>query len=138
MTADLVGFLLARLSEDEASARACTEVFPAPWDVSERGHSATVRADEPNFRIVAELEQSDSIDGWLGDRLDHIARHDPARVLAEVAAKRRIVGMLSSIVPAKETNPIKSEDAVALADWTLRLLALPYADHNDYRQEWGP
>jgi hypothetical protein len=97
-----------------------------------------VRADEPDFRIVAELEQSDSIDGWLGDRLEHIARHDPARVLAEVAAKRRIVGMLSSIVPAKETNPIKSEDAVALADWTLRLLALPYADHNDYRQEWGP
>ena len=30
------------------------------------------------------------------------------------------------------------ESASVLADGTLRLLALPYADHSDYREEWRP
>jgi hypothetical protein len=91
---------------------------------------------------------------WLRQQIDKdevawemVAAHDVVamlhgeplapRMLAEVAAKRAILGMLSSIVPAKETNPIKSEDAVALADWTLRLLAQPYAGRPGWREEWA-
>ncbi|MBX6358139.1 MAG: hypothetical protein IRZ05_20110 [Micromonosporaceae bacterium] len=60
----------------------------------------------------------------------HIARHDPARVLADVDAKRRII-----------------EAALGEQDhgdfgwaWTqvLALLALPYADRPGYQDEWRP
>lgn len=52
----------------------------------------------------------------------HVARHDPARVLAECRAKRRLV---------EELGAFRRGAA-------LRLLAMPYADHPDYRQEWKP
>lgn len=45
-----------------------------------------------------------------------------ARVLAEIEAKRRIVEWFT-----------KPSDLLI-----LRCLALPYADHPDYRQEWKP
>ena len=45
----------------------------------------------------------------------------PHRMLADVEAKRRIVELASSPGPQ-----------------ALRLLALPYADHPDYRPEWRP
>jgi hypothetical protein len=58
----------------------------------------------------------------------HVARHDPARVLAECEAKRRIVD--------SEGSPYVEGHVPATR--TLRFLALPYADHPDYRQEWKP
>jgi hypothetical protein len=59
--------------------------------------------------------------GWLSDRVEHIARHDPARVLADVEAKRRIVEW----------------DAEQPVDrGVLNILASVYADHPDYREEW--
>lgn len=45
----------------------------------------------------------------------------PERVLREVEAKRRLVGWA-------ETKAL----------YVLTALALPYADHPDYRQEWRP
>jgi hypothetical protein len=53
------------------------------------------------------------------------------RVLAECEAKRRIV----------EYCPSASEegDTWDTAFWrVLQILALPYADHPDYREEWKP
>ena len=55
------------------------------------------------------------------------------RVLAECDAKRRIVGLHHEILTicqgcANESYPCR----------TLRALALPYADHPDYREEWRP
>lgn len=133
---ELVEFLRARLDEDEAAARACAEVYPFPWDVTDRGHTAYVKADEPNFLTVAELEQSPSIEGWLSDRLDHIARHDPARVLVDVEANRQIVEL-------HEENAHRECRLCGHLDGdypctTLRLHALPFAGHPDYRPEWRP
>jgi hypothetical protein len=71
---------------------------------------------------------------------------DPARVLAECEAKRRIVepwraGLTEpdpfSVSLGSEENwryGIHSQAREAI----LRLLALPYANHPDYRQEWRP
>lgn len=50
----------------------------------------------------------------------------PARVLAECEAKRRIVEV------AERFGTWEG----GMADVTLRYLALPYADHPDYRDEW--
>ncbi len=53
-----------------------------------------------------------------------VSMFSPARVLAEVAAKRRIV---------EHENKWGEDDVV------LRLLALPYAEHPTYRSEyWMP
>jgi hypothetical protein len=88
---------------------------------------------------------------------EHIARHDPARTLREVEAKRRIIELHELAVskdPARfsaltgEPLPDAYEVTCAVCGWadddptsgceTLRLLALPHADHEDYREEWRP
>jgi len=73
----------------------------------------------------------------------HIIRHDPARVLREVEAKRAVLAQYES---AREQvrHPVSAENRAAarvaqgeLED-VLRLLAAVYADHPDYREEWRP
>jgi hypothetical protein len=126
-------FLLARLAEDAAAARACAAVYPSPWDVSDRGWVAYVKADAPAFREVARLEQFTVPVGqppWLGEALKHVARWDPARVLAECEAKRRVVDEYRA-VPEGMQQPYRAGLSRA-----LRCLALPYAGHEDFRPEW--
>jgi hypothetical protein len=120
---ELVTWLRARLDEDERAARSCAAIYPPPWNTSDRGWMATVRADEPDFRVVTELEQwhGQPEDAWLGDFIEHIARHDPQRVLAEIDAKRRII----------DRSSLYAQDL-------LKLLALPYADQPGWREEWRP
>jgi hypothetical protein len=77
---------------------------------------------------------------------EHIARHDPARVLAEVEAKRQIMECHESWVAGNgdticgrcEREHIDGRPGGHFPCQTLRLLALPYAGHPDYRQEWKP
>lgn len=61
------------------------------------------------------------------------------RIVAECGARRRIVELHDGVLKRE----LAARDASALgADLmhgdVLRLLALPYADHPDYRQEWRP
>jgi hypothetical protein len=53
----------------------------------------------------------------------------PSRALANVDAKRRIIDAC---------RRHESPDTFDLIDDTLRLLALPYASHPDYQEEWRP
>jgi len=59
---------------------------------------------------------------------------DPARVLAECEAKRQIVALHKS-EPGQHPD-FCGHDLRELPCPTLRLLALPYADHPDYLPEW--
>lgn len=54
----------------------------------------------------------------------------PARILADCEAKRRIVAWVNQW-------PWRAEPPSSV-DGLLPLLALPYADHPDYRPEWRP
>ncbi len=110
----LVEFLLSRIEEDEAECR-------------------------------REIE-----DGYGGERTD--SGWTSVRVLAECEAKRRIV----ELHEAGGTYPVGDGDGPRQAycatcgsgepyeyptPWpcdTLRLLALSYVDHPDYREEWRP
>ena len=88
----------------------------------------------------------------------HAARHDPARVLREVEAKRQVVSRYEQAAQAVEElsarrcllhargedvfmtelsleSAIHERDALGVV---LRLLALPYADRPGYREEWRP
>lgn len=118
---DLAAFLRARLDEDEQTARAATQ---GEWVWSRE----FVTPPGYHHRTVGPLEPGDA---WF------IARHDPARVLREVDAKRQIIvqheryaaerrRMMGGWDPQSDDSPI------------LAALATVYADHPDYRDEWRP
>jgi len=58
----------------------------------------------------------------------HAFKWLPARVLAECEAKRRIMEECADLA--------SSEDVYTHADLILCALALPYADHPEYREAW--
>lgn len=106
---DVAEFLLARYDEDEAVARKAISASTREWVA----RSSQVVTDD--LFEVAKASVPTAL---------HMARHDPARVLADCEAHRGIVGL------AKEQPETFAE--------ALRWLAEPYADHPDYRQEWRP
>ena len=76
----------------------------------------------------------------------HIARHDPARVLADTAAKRAIVALHGSEL-VEVVNADRDErsgywctecDGEEFPCRTLRVLAVPYTAVEGYRPEWAP
>ncbi|TDD37855.1 hypothetical protein E1287_07300 [Actinomadura sp. KC06] len=79
--------------------------------------------DLPNFAIHYAEEVPTTV-------ASHIVRHGPARVLAEVETKRRLIDQHVGYSGGGDDDhwPVQ----------TLRLLALPYASHPDYRPEWRP
>src|SRR5690606_8332982 len=106
----VVGFLLARIAEDERVAR------ESPFD-----RAGTAHPDEIGQPIKAGGRAR--IATCAVDVMNHIARHDPARVLAECQAKRAIVAQCESGL----ANGDFGEST--LAEVTLRHLAAVYADH---------
>ncbi|MFB6626495.1 MULTISPECIES: DUF6221 family protein [unclassified Streptomyces] len=138
---DLMAFIRARLDEDEQTARAAAE--PESWMELDREPRPSwyvqYWADPDVAAVIADPESSaypvvTTAEGMSEDDADrraaHIARHDPARVLAEVEAKRRILSAYE--------NYDNDAPELDVPESVLRLLALPYADHPDYRKEWRP
>lgn len=128
---DLVEFLRARLDEDEAVARGASS---GEW-----------RRDGVNS-----VEDSDGRLGIYGDgsapmpsQVEHIVRHDPVRVLADAEAKRRIVDLWEAA--RREYDAMDKTAAqglfagrLSMAEAAIRALALPFANHPDYREQWRP
>lgn len=91
----------------------------------------------PSFAIPSAEEVPASVAG-------HIIRHDPARVMWEIASKRRILAEVVPEIDGMEAR-IDGEWGVGASDpaeresvTLLRLLALSYSDHPGYRDEWRP
>ena len=126
MTADLAEFLRARLDEDE---RAALNAPPGPWHYDRKRFTVTC----DGYPVASWRHEGKLTDGSpLLDRTgEYMERFDPARVLAEVDAKRRIVDEHHPVDPCDAHD---AEMKTVSCD-TLRLLALPYADHPDYREE---
>lgn len=131
---ELIAFLRTQLDEDERVARAAN---PAPWRRitgktwldSNTIFGGSYMGDQEKLRNVASLEIS-----WLPDEnADHITRWDPARVLAEVEAKRRIIALHHPV------DPCDAHDATqeTIACDTLLALAQPYAGRTAWREEWS-
>jgi len=124
----LTEFLLARIAEDEALARAAYD--HDSWSVVEDGNGdpwvvqTDVTGQEWRVAMVPRVPA------------EHIAQWDPARVLAECEAKRQIVA-LHSAEPGQHPD-FCGHDLRELPCPTLRALALPYIDSTDYQPEWKP
>ena len=154
---DISEFLAARYAEDEADAIEAKkdpdgDAFPGDPDDGQwtaydhrAGHYDT---DQRPFRLVG-TEVRDTLTGWTvcetgraGHAVavsKHIARHDPARVLADIAAKRDIV---EAYVHARDyprprpASAVESEAVLYTLLGVLQRFAASYAEHPDYRPEW--
>ncbi|MFE7513814.1 DUF6221 family protein [Streptomyces sp. NPDC057540] len=127
---DLIAFLRARLNEDADLALAAS---PGPWHPGEE-HDEVLAVDDI---VVAE---GFALSGrQLRATVDHIARHDPARVLAEVDAKGRLVDLTSGMLSAAEgDSEVDHYGGLDAAEAVLRATALPFAEHPDYQDAWRP
>jgi hypothetical protein len=127
---DLIAFLSARLDEDEQAAR---DAESASWSTGVPdgpiGGLLTVRRD------YAPAMQ-DYVTGSIHDEnAIHIARHDPARVLREVAAKRAVLGLVFvGDLDGTTDSGLGYQEGVMRS---LELLAAAYSDHDDYDPTWS-
>jgi hypothetical protein len=130
-TTTISDFLLARIAEDEATAKAAA-------------------AGEALLTSLRSIKAS----AWVPDgEITHIVRWDPARVLAECEAKRRLVELHAIQVERDRQSPFDPATGAERSEWavdlycdvcgwvsvacdTLHALASVYADHPDYQQEW--
>jgi hypothetical protein len=133
---DLVTFLRTRLDEREAAARKCAEVGDFHWvepnEEDPDGHVVNGRGQIVVWDVSACLSA-------------HIALNDPAFVLADVAAKRRILSdvyeplreLESAIRDENDTGEDPSINWHEVSDRLLRALAAPFAQHPDFDPAWA-
>ncbi|MFJ2675112.1 DUF6221 family protein [Streptomyces sp. NPDC087525] len=143
---DLVAFLRARLDEDEQVAlesigqtgvmlAGADAASVSVWRVVERPATGTFVTARDQWDRVTEV-----VPTYGGMYAEHIARHDPARVLRETQAHRTTVDEYDIAMWAQE-------DADQAAYWQARRdvlretclrVATVYADHPDYLEDWRP
>jgi hypothetical protein len=163
VTEDLAAWLLARYDEIEQVARAACK-RGEEHGVVEHWQWVTTATDQPvpahdlaeamqhqclslSLRSVEEFPTRsvgplpsfaihEVEEAHIG-ALAHIAMHDPAAVLRDIAAKRAIVEFWSIAYRRPEDDPGPGFDRIrANARWTLLKLAQPFADRDDFREEW--
>lgn len=147
---DILVFLKARLDEDEAAALAWRERNRS-WKVVGKRN---VKYPNGSEQVAAIDVSGEPYEWWeqiwvkrdLNGLADHITRHDPSRVLREVAAKRRVLERhkpvpgeehiicdIDSFVGHDDTEG-RYGDPYPCAD--VRALASIYSDHPDYNPSW--
>ncbi len=133
----LIAFLRARLDEDERSARESMEQTAAllagidadsngKWHITTR--SAVTTRDQWG-------READVVTPYGGSHARHIARHDPAYVLADTAAKQRILARFEyrlSMQPDDAQGPDDWDELTRHYFEVIRDLAEPFASHPDY------
>lgn len=132
---DLISWLRDQIDDDERAARSAGG---DKWIAS-----GLAFVDDSSGHAVVSTERMDS-----GVQA-HIARHNPARVLAEVEAKRRILDKWQDpatverfpdgVHDGRDWDEREAQVSRARTiDRLVRLLALPYADRPGYQSEWAP
>jgi hypothetical protein len=121
---DLITFCQERLDEDEATAKGAAR--------TDDGHNG---------------EWNRSFSGMGGDfdaRVDdHIALHDPKRVLREVDAKRKILALHGAsiggtwCVTCDPGSDVSGDAGAWYPCLTLRTLAAVWSGHPDYDPGWA-
>lgn len=120
MSAAITEFIEARLAEWE---RLANEAGGLPWLACPSGVLHVAEGGNRQIIPAAGVHQ------W---NADHIARHDPARVLAQVAALREIIGVWL------HGELVEGGGWSIAMDLVLRHIAAIWADHEDYDEEWKP
>ncbi|GAA5033093.1 DUF6221 family protein [Streptomyces siamensis] len=128
MTEDLARWLGEQLDEDERIALAAS---PGPW-------SANAEHDEVVAVDGIPVAEGFALSGrQLRATVDHIAAHDPARVLREIEAKRRILYLAVQLPKVTASTDLFDNNRDAWAE-VLKQLALSYTDRPGFREDWRP
>lgn len=128
---NIVEFLQARIDEDEIVANAAaTSADGHEWEYSTSGRAMDGHGWVCNsWGVVLTAEQAGtgSVRQPVGQ---NIARHDPARVLREVAAKRALIADHSL-----SNDPCDEHDAnyESIPCGVITALASAYSDHPDFQ-----
>ena len=126
---DLVTFIEARLAEDEDLARRAALGQPdwhyVSWIDGVSGPDGSLVVNDRHVDVGVDAD-----DAIKPSEAPHIARHDPARVLREVQAKRKAI----------ETHRWHGPDGCEEDRFCplLTAMAAVYADNTDYQAEWAP
>lgn len=149
----LIRFAEARVTDDERIARAAT---PAPWWYNpgkvwlgaeafemydrSKGEEFVGYGESPFSGCVAATGPGNHPQSMRD--AEHIARHDPARVLRDVASKRRILTEVVAQIDGMDRRIIgewgSSTDEPDESHLLLKLLAAPYDSHPDWDEAWRP
>jgi hypothetical protein len=135
VSTDLIAWLRRQLDEEERLASR----LAARYRVRNPDRADDGQLFWPLPSVEAQFRHAGDPDIAAG--LDLIRAWSPARVLAEVAAKRRIIDLrdvMADVVQASEGTVLAGASKVRLGAYenVLRLLALPYAARPGYREEW--
>lgn len=125
---EMFAFWRARLDEDEQKARAATE---GPWRVDDDSYAEQIYAPDGVSVIAGGRWGGEaSVFESTADAL-HIVRHDPDRVLRDVAAARARLELLEEAVGA-------GHDSYDLGAALLPLELAAYDKHPAYKDSWRP
>lgn len=149
----IVEFLEARLSEEQAIAEAapggewtaCTEdsiagasVYDEQWVLLYPMHydHDNALSNQPGATGPMYIERS------RDELAAHIARHDPARVLAEIAAKRKVLEFWAIWNEPDSDGHLRADTWAQATRHAIKIvmyqLALIHSDHPDYDERWRP
>lgn len=156
---EIVKFLEARLAEDEAVAlkaggSEAEWLYRAEYD-NETGNEvvwANSRSEDNfggsakpfvTYRRHVTMDHEGCLPAVDEDDGTHIARHDPARVLREVAAKRAVMiaadDATSYDMTVEGDRGVGSRNMIEdpyVGDVILRALASAYSDHSGFDPAW--
>lgn len=135
MTGDLVAWLTAVWDEEERLATAAAKQYTgARWLLSDD----VVGADRGGYVACG------AYSGDIGEEIgNHIVAHDPASVLARIAADRKILALAdeASALDAQvdgefRVGPRNLKEEPYVGDLILRHLASPYKGREGWQEEW--
>lgn len=138
-------FLTARLGEDQVAAKAAT---PGPWKTDD-----PLMSDHVGSVVLKDYVAGCSVrSGYRENSIQdaaHIARHDPARVLREVEAKRHVLKRHKVTAAKRDYPDLNACEGCGSKGYgygyrtpdindcpELRNMTSAYADHPDYNPAW--
>jgi hypothetical protein len=128
---ELMEFVHARLDEEEQAARVATE---GPWRLGEPLPYA-----DPGGGFIIESDR-DEVAGpghsgggvWKPLDAQYIVRHDPARTLRDVQARRK------TLIRCQEEMLSGIPRLVWFGKQTVWEMAQRCSDHKEFREDWRP
>lgn len=129
---ELVAWLRGVLDDDERVAKAAT---PGPWTASGDWSPSVEAGDDTVAAYKGFWEEDNGVDPECIKEADatHIARHDPAQVLADVAAKRAVLDAYTARAELASRGGLINRDPLGFA---VRTLASAYRHRPGWKNDW--
>ena len=139
---EIVDFVNTQYDRIENAARAATD---GPWRIDNDAYAEAIYSPD-RTAVVAGGRWGDEASVFEStEDAVHIALHDPAYILADIASKRRILDEVvdeatsldMSVDNDRRIGPRDMATEPYLGDMLLRLLAAPFSGEPGYDERWS-